>query len=60
MLVVYYRFSEQKTPKRKSTMQVFINYNAGFCYQSKEKVVSSNTLGRMQIYTRKDKNGELY
>ena len=36
-------------------MQVFINNNARFCYQSKEKVLSSNTLRRMQMLTRKDK-----
>ena len=36
-------------------MQVFINNNARFCYQSKEKVLSSNTFGRMQIWTRKNK-----
>ena len=27
-----------------------------FHYQSKEKVLSSNDLGRMQIWTKKDKN----
>ena len=36
-------------------MQVFINNTAGSCYQSKEKALSSNTLGRMQIWTRKSK-----
>ena len=46
--------------QRKSTMQVFINKNARFCYQSKEKVLSSDIFGRMQIWTRKDKNGEPY
>ena len=29
---------------------MFINNKTRFCYQSKEKVLSSNTLGRMQIY----------
>ena len=29
-----------------------------FCYQNKEKVLSSNTFERMQIWTRKDKNGK--
>ena len=43
-----YKFSEQKNTKRKSTMGVFTNNNARFCYQSKEKVLSSNTFGRMQ------------
>ena len=28
-------FQSKKNPKRKSTVQVFINNNAGFCYQSK-------------------------
>ena len=40
-------------------MPVFINNinnNARFCYQSKEKVLLSNTFGRMRIWTRKDKN----
>ena len=36
-------------------MQVFINNNARFCCQSKEKVLSSNDFGRMQIRTRKVK-----
>ena len=39
-------------------MEVFINNNNRFCYQSKEKLLSSNTLKRMQIWRRKDKNGE--
>ena len=51
---------QSKKVSRKSTLQVFINNNARFCYQSKEKVLSSNTLGRMQIWTRKDKNGKSY
>ena len=42
-------FQGKKNAKRKSTMQVFINNNARFCCQSKEKVLSSNTFGRMQI-----------
>ena len=41
-------------------MQVFFNNNARLCYQSKEKVLSSNTLGRMQIWTNKDKNRKPY
>ena len=28
---------------------MIINNDARFCYQSKEKVLSSNTFGRMQI-----------
>ena len=60
MLVVRSQIFRAKNVKRKSTMQVFIYYNVRFCYQSKEKVLSSNTLGRMQIWTRKDKNGKSY
>ena len=41
-------------------MQVFTNNNARFCCQSKEKVLPSNTFGRIQIWTKKDKNGESY
>ena len=41
-------------------MQVFINNNARFCCQSKEKVLSSNTFGGMQIWSKKDKNAKLY
>ena len=43
------KFSGQKNAKRKSIMQVFINNNARFYYQSKEKVLSSDTFGRMKI-----------
>ena len=32
---------------------MFINNNARFCYQTKEKVLSSNTFWRMQIWTKK-------
>ena len=53
-------FQGKKNTKRKRTMQVFINNNVRFCYQSKEKVLSSNAFGRMQIWTIKDKNGEPY
>ena len=42
-------FHGTKKPKEKAPTQVFINNNARFCYQSKEKVLSSNTFGRMQI-----------
>ena len=42
-------FQDKKNAKRKSTIQVFINNNVRFCYQSKEKVLSSNTFGRVQI-----------
>ena len=37
---------------------LLINNNARFCYQSKEKVLSSNTFRRMKILARKDKNGK--
>ena len=42
-------FQDKKNAKRKSTIQVFINNNVRFCYQSKEKVLSSNAFGAMQI-----------
>ena len=42
-------FQGQKNTRRKSTMQVLINNNPRFCYQSKEKVLSSNIFGRIQI-----------
>ena len=42
-------FLDKKNAKRKSIMQLFINNNVGFCCQSKEKVLSSNTFGRVQI-----------
>ena len=35
---------------------LLINNNARFCYQSKEKVLSSNTFWRMQLWGKKDKN----
>ena len=41
-------FTRQKNVK-KGTMQLFINNNARFCNQSKEKVLSSNALERMLI-----------
>ena len=40
---------QDKKRQKKSTMQVFINNNARFCYQSKQKILSSSTFGRMQI-----------
>ena len=46
--------------KTKSTMQLFINNNARFCYQGKEKVLFSNALGRMQTWTKMDKNWKSY
>ena len=53
-------FHGTKKPKEKAPTQVFINNNARFCYQSKEKVLSSNTFGRMQIWSKKYKNEEPY
>ena len=47
MMVAWLQIFRAKKCLKKSTMQVFINNNARFCYQSKEKVLSSNTLGRM-------------
>ena len=38
-------------------MQFFINNNARFCCQIKEKTLSTNAFRRMQIWTKKDKNG---
>ena len=43
------KFHDKKNTKSKNTMQMFFNNNARFCYQSKEKVLSSNIFGRMQI-----------
>ena len=40
-------------------MQVYINNDASFCYQSKEKVLSSNIWKNANI-NKKDKNGEPY
>ena len=51
-------FQDKKIAQRKSTM--FIDNNTRFCYWIKEKILSSNTFGRMKIWTRKDKNGEPY
>ena len=48
-----------KNGKRKSIMQAFVYNNARFCYQSKVKVLSAKTFRRMQIWTKKDKNGNL-
>ena len=54
-----YKVSRQKkNAKTKSTMQVLINNNVRFCYQSKENVLASSTFERMQIWTRKDGNKE--
>ena len=38
-----------KNVKRKGSMQVLVNNTARFCYQSIEKVSSSNIFRRMQI-----------
>ena len=48
-----YKFSRQKNAEGKSTMQVFVNNNVRFSCKTKEKVLSSNTFGRMQIWTKK-------
>ena len=39
-------FQDKKMPK-KGTMQLFITNNVRFCYESKEKVLSSKNFGRM-------------
>ena len=41
-------FQSKEMPKEKHHASVYRN-NASFCYQSKEKVLSSNTFGRIQI-----------
>ena len=46
-------FQSKKMLKEKA--QCKINNNDWFCYQSKEKVSSSHTFGRMEIWTRKNK-----
>ena len=43
-----YTFSRQKSAKRKCFIQVLAIDNI-FCYQSKQKVLSSNTIGGRQI-----------
>ena len=53
-------FKTKKESKGKNTKQLFINNNARFCFQSKGKVLSSSGLGRMQIWTKKDKNWKSY
>ena len=47
--VMITNFRSKKKAKRKSMMQVYINNDTRFCYQGKEKVLSSNNFGRMQI-----------
>ena len=46
--------------KRKSSMQVFINNNATFCFGSKKTKLSSSSFGKMQIWAKKEKNGKPY
>ena len=42
-------FQSKKMQKEKAPCKCLFDNNARFCYQSKEKVLSSNTFGRMQI-----------
>ena len=42
-------FQDKKMPKEKAPCSCLSNNNARFRYQSKEKVLYSNALGRMQI-----------
>ena len=42
---MFTNFQGKRMPKEKAPCN--INNNARFCYQSKEKVASTNTLGRM-------------
>ena len=52
-------FPRKKMPKEKAPCKC-LSIIMLDCYQSKEKVLSSNTFGRMQIWTRKYKSGEPY
>ena len=42
-------FHNKNIPKEKAPCKRFLNNNVRFCYRSKEKVLYSNTFGRMQI-----------
>ena len=44
---------QRKKCQKKKHRALFINYNARFCYQIKEKILSWNTFGRIQIWTKK-------
>ena len=55
MVVVWIHIFKVKEYQKKRIMQDLINDNAIFCYQSKEKVLSSNTFGKMQVWTKKIK-----
>ena len=50
-----YKISEQKDAKRKSTMQVFINNNATFCYPRKKKYYSQTLLEELKYEQEKIK-----
>ena len=60
MVIVLLQILRKINAKTKCINEFFINNNYRFCYQSKEKVLSSNTFGRMQIRIENNKNGELY
>ena len=49
----------KKMPKEKSPCKC-LSIIMLDCYQSREKVLSSGTFGRVQIWTWKDRNGEAY
>ena len=42
-------FQAKKNTKRKYIIQMYVTNNARFCYQSKEKVLSTKSFGRIQI-----------
>ena len=42
-------FQAKKNTKRKYIIQMYVTNNARFCYQSKEKVLSTKDFGRIQI-----------
>ena len=42
-------FQDKKMPKEKAPCKLCISNNVRFCYQIEEKVLSSNTFGRVQI-----------
>ena len=59
-MLVIANLQSKNMPKENAPCKSLSLKIAKFCYQSKEKVLSSNTFGIMQICTEKDKNGEAY
>ena len=60
MVVWLQIFRTKKMSKEKALCKCLSIIILDSNYQSNEKILSSNTLGRMQIWKRKDKNGELH